>query len=328
MIPETINDTVYDNNTPDTVDSHANFWRAPQTAAKSAFKKLPSNCVKELVAFAKDGSNNTVVADDELLETKKFAAEVAKYLASDAPGMAIVEQFPVGELTEAQNKRMCHLFSELIGSLIPQDVNNTLLYDVKNKHVADPMKVRKSITNLAQPFHTDGGWLTPPARVIGLFCISNAVTGGGSEMTSLLNAYKELERLHPQEAAALRKPLPWNKQGEHTADELAWQMNPMFENVDTQFMGRYYESYVTSGFEISGQEMDKSVETALRLLKSLIAEQASFSMTLKAGDFQLVNNWTTVHARKEFKDSGDLSQTDSGAQTADQSRHLIRVWCE
>lgn len=310
------------------IDSHASFWSAPEAGAKSAFIKLPSACVAELIAIAKQDSESVAVATDQLTQTKAFAADVAKFLASDAPGMAIVEQFPVGDLTELQNKKMCHVFSELIGSLIPQDINNTLLYDVKNKHVADPLKVRKSITNLAQPFHTDGGWLTKPARVIGLFCISNAVTGGGSEMTSLINAYKELKRLHPQEAAALRQPLPWNKQGEHAQDELPWEMNPLFENADTEFMGRYYESYVTSGFDLSGQAMDKSVETALRLLKSIIAEQPRFSMTLKAGDFQLVNNWTTVHARKEFKDSGDLTNTENGANSADQSRHLIRVWCE
>lgn len=307
------------------IQSHSSFWREPEKAAGSTHMKLPDACVAELIAVAK---KDTAIDSAELTQTAVFAADVAKLLASDAPGMAIVEQFPVGQLTEAQNQRVCHIFSELIGSLIPQDINNTLLYDVKNKHVADPLKVRKSITNLAQPFHTDGGWLTTPARVIGLFCISNAVSGGGSEMTSLLKAYEELQRLYPQEAALLRKPLPWNKQGEHLENEQPWEMNPLFENVDTRFMGRYYESYVTSGFELIGQNIDSSVETALRLLKSIIEKQPRFSMTLKAGDFQLVNNWTTVHARKEFKDSSDISSENGGIKVSDQSRHLIRVWCE
>lgn len=305
-------------------NSHTKFWLEPEIGAKSAFLKLPDSCADELIAAARKDSEKTTLNNSELTATKAFVADVAKHLASDAPGMAIVEQFPVGELTESQNKHVCQLFSQLIGPLVSQDVNNTVLYDVKNKHVADPLKVRKSITNLAQPFHTDGGWLTTPARIIGLFCISNAVQGGGSEMTSLINAYEELQRLYPQEAAALRKPLPWNKQGEHAKDAQPWEMNPLFENVDTHFMGRYYESYVTSGYELMGQEIDSSVSAALRLLKSIIEKQPRFAMTLKAGDFQLVNNWTTVHARKEFKDSGDLSMTD---QAAPQSRHLIRVWC-
>jgi len=307
------------------LESHSKFWLKPESAAETAFLKLPDNCVDELIAAAKQGPEVATLANANLTATTAFATDVAKYLDSDGPGMAIVEQFPVGELTEAQNKHVCHLFSQLIGPLIAQDINDTLLYDVKNKHVENPLAVRKSITNLAQPFHTDGGWLTTPARVIGLFCISNAVTGGGSEMTSLIEAYKELERLHPQEAALLRKPLPWNKQGEHAKDAPAWEMNPLFENVDSRFMGRYYESYVTSGFTLKGEEIDSGVETALRLLKSIIEDQPRFAMVLKAGDFQLVNNWTTVHARKEFKDSGDLSADDQGAQ---QSRHLIRVWCE
>lgn len=310
------------------IESHSSFWQAPEKAAQSAFLKLPDSCVDELISLARNVSQATTANADELKETIKFAAQVATHLAGDAPGMAIVEQFPVGELTESQNKRVCHIFSQLIGELIPQDVNDTLLYDVKNKNVADPLKVRKSITNFAQPFHTDGGWLTTPARVIGLFCISNAVQGGGSEMTSLLTAYEELQRLYPQQAAALRKPLPWNKQGEHAEDDQPWELNPLFENVETHFMGRYYESYVTSGFELMGQELDSSTEAALRLLKSIIEKQPRFSMTLKAGDFQLVNNWTNVHARKEFKDSGDISATGDSAAALDQSRHLIRVWCE
>ncbi|MDB4223627.1 TauD/TfdA family dioxygenase [Granulosicoccus sp.] len=307
------------------LESHTKFWLEPESAAESAFLKLPGNCAEELIATARKGGEKTILNTSGLTATKAFVVDVAKHLASDAPGMAVVEQFPVGELTESQNKYVCQLFSQLIGPLISQDVNNTLLYDVKNKHVVDPLKVRKSITNLAQPFHTDGGWLTTPARVIGLFCISNAVQGGGSEMTSLIKAYEELQRLYPQEAAALRKPLPWNKQGEHAKDEQPWEMNPLFENVDTGFMGRYYESYVTSGYGLMGQEIDSSVSAALQILKSIIEKQPRFAMTLKAGDFQLVNNWTTVHARKEFKDSGDLTAID---QAAPQSRHLIRVWCE
>jgi alpha-ketoglutarate-dependent taurine dioxygenase len=307
------------------LDYHKKFQLKPESTAESAFLKLPDSCADELIATVRKDSEKATVDNSKLTATKAFVADVAKHLDGDALGMAIVEQFPVGELTESQNKHVCHIFSQLIGPLISQDVNNTVLYDVKNKHVVDPLKVRRSITNLAQPFHTDGGWLTTPARVIGLFCISNAVQGGGSEMTSLLKAYEELQRLYPQEAAALRKPLPWNKQGEHAKDAQPWEMNPLFENVDTGFMGRYYESYVTSGYELMGQEIDSSVSAALRLLKSIIEKQPRFAMTLKAGDFQLVNNWTIVHARKEFKDSGDLSITD---QAAPQNRHLIRVWCE
>jgi alpha-ketoglutarate-dependent taurine dioxygenase len=307
-----------------TINSHSNFWQAPEKAAKSAFLKLPDSCADELIFAAKNESLDTTLSNHVLNETNNFVTQVAKQLANDGPGMAIVEQFPVDELTELQNKRVCHIFSQLIGDLIPQDINNTLLYDVKNKNVADPLKVRKSITNLAQPFHTDGGWLTKTARVIGLFCISNAVHGGGSEMTSLVKAYEELRRLYPQEAAILRKPLPWNKQGEHAEGEQPWEMNPLFENVETCFMGRYYENYIISGFELMGRDLDKHVEAALRLLKSIIEKQPRFTMTLKAGDFQLVNNWTNVHARKEFKDSGDIT----GANAIDQSRHLIRIWCE
>ena len=92
-------------------------------------------------------------------------------------------------------------------------------------------------------------------------------------------------------------------------------------------MGRYYESYVTTGYELMGQEVDKTVDTALRLLKSILAKQPRFSMTLKAGDFQLVNNWTTVHARKEFKDSGDLRVDGQSSEDKNLTRHLIRIWC-
>lgn len=310
------------------IASHSSFWKFPDIAAQSAYLKLPDNCAQELISEVTKQNINSVTDSSDIPATRLFATRVAQYLDSGSPGMAIVEQFPVSELTEPQNKHLCQIFSQLIGDLIPQDINNTLLYDVKNKRVANPLNVRKSITNLAQPFHTDGGWLTTPARVIGLFCISNAAHGGGSEMTSLVNAYRELERLYPNEASILREPLPWSKQGEFSVGEQSWEMNPLFENVETRFMGRYYESYVTSGFELMGQDMGNSVQTAMRLLKSIIEKQPRFEMTLKAGDFQLVNNWTNVHARKEFKDSGDLEKVNTQTPVVDINRHLIRVWCE
>ncbi|MFK7993478.1 MAG: TauD/TfdA family dioxygenase [Granulosicoccus sp.] len=303
--------------------SHLNFWLTPEKSAAATILSLPDNCIDELIAFAK----GQPLVENNFKETTLFAEKTSSFLNNEGPGMAIIERFPVNELSESQNKEICRVFAQLIGKLIPQDRHDTLLYDVKNKHVSDPLKVRKSITNLAQPFHTDGGWLTTPARIIGLFCISNAVQGGGSEMTSLYSAFQELRRTEPDAAALLCKPLPWNKQGEHTENELAWEMNPLFENAEDRFLGRYYESYVLTGFDISGQKKESAVVEALQLLKSIIQQQPRFSMTLKAGDFQLVNNWTTVHARKEFKDSSDVANIDSGAHLSDQSRHLIRVWC-
>ena len=38
--------------------------------------------------------------------------------------------------------------------------------------------VRRSVTNLEQPFHTDGGWLWMPPSAIGLFCLQPAQQGG------------------------------------------------------------------------------------------------------------------------------------------------------
>jgi len=273
---------------------------------------LPEQCVHELENISQ---HRHVQGSETLLrylpKTIEFTARLREEL-SFGSGIAIVDGFKVQHNSEEINRLQCKVFASLLSPLKQQNIRGDLLYDVKDKKTPNPEKVRKSITNVAQPFHTDGGWMNPPAKFIGLFCLENANTGGLSLATSLYTAFRALPDRHQ---TALLNSLPWDKQGEHSNSESSVASNPGIEfSPKGEFIGRFYESYVRNGYRLNSEIIPESVCEALTHLSSILKNNTAVKFTMTPGQYQFVNNWNMVHARLAFTD--DKKST----------RHLIRTW--
>lgn len=303
---------------PPTYQRHLDFWQREDLDADELLRPVSTACFDELVEF---GNGDR----DSAPESRRFIREVMSTLQEDGPGMAILSELPSEGIGMLAHQRICTVLSSEVAALKAQDRAGTLLYDVRNKHVANPQAVRKSITNLAQPYHTDGGWFDPTAEYIGLYCIQNAREGGSSEATSLLAAFAQMQASEPAAIAALKGALPWDKQGEYLEGESPFCHLPVFEHIEGRFLGRYYESYITSGYTLTGTPMPTAVKHALEVLKKTLAQQPRLGFRLKAGQMQLVNNRTLVHARAAFRGSPSNPATAAKAPITS-GRHLIRVW--
>jgi len=292
--------------------NHLSFWNKKSIALEEIVWKLPDECVNELENVCENGQvEKTNNLQTDLPKTVEFTDKLRTAL-SFGSGIAIVDGFRVKHNSEEANRLQCKLFSSLLATLMPQNISGDILYDVKDKKVANPEGVRKSITNAEQPFHTDGGWMNPPARFIGLFCLANANTGGVSLATSLYSAFKSLSDTHQK---TLLHSLPWDKQGEYFNGESPVAINPGFQfTLAGEFIGRFYESYVRNGYSMKLETIPDSVCEALTELSQELKNSTSVKFTMKPGQYQFVNNWNMVHARLAF--------TDSGYST----RHLIRTW--
>ncbi len=93
----------------------------------------------------------------------------------------------------------------MLGPVVSQKWDGSRVYDVKDSGKELGYGVRRSVTNLEQPFHTDGGWLWKTPALVGLFCLESAEEGGLSRFVSLVTAH---ERLRERDPDAARSPLP------------------------------------------------------------------------------------------------------------------------
>ena len=79
-----------------------------------------------------------------------------------------------------------------------QKWDGTRVYDVKDYGQPLGYGVRRSVTNLEQPFHTDGPWLWQPPAFVGLCCLATALEGGNSRAMSLVTAHNAMRARHPR----------------------------------------------------------------------------------------------------------------------------------
>ncbi|MGH7375548.1 MAG: hypothetical protein ACREJY_15130, partial [Candidatus Rokuibacteriota bacterium] len=137
---------------------------------------LPAACVAELDEVA--ASLRAAPRPIETLAPPDFSlracadvmAAVRAKLETDT-GLAVVDRFPVERYQEDENRAIGWLLAGMLGQVVAQKASGARLYDVKDTGQALGYGVRRSVTNLGQPFHTDGGWLWKAPAFVGLFCL-------------------------------------------------------------------------------------------------------------------------------------------------------------
>jgi hypothetical protein len=167
----------------------------------------------------------------------------------------VVDRFPVERYDLDGNRAIGWLLAALLGQVVAQKANGARLYDVRDTGQALGYGVRRSVTNLDQPFHTDGGWLWKAPAFVGLFCLESALEGGLSRFVSLVTAHNILRRTRPDLLARLYRPFAWDRQGEHAAEAPRVSRQPVFE-YDGTLAARYYEDYIVNGYRLAGAELD------------------------------------------------------------------------
>ena len=232
-------------------------------------------------------------------------------------GMAIIDGLPVERYTVDESRAVAWLLASLLGRVVAQKQEGVFLYDVRDTGKSLEYGVRRSLTNLAQPFHTDGPWLARTPAFVGLFCLQSADHGGLSRYTSLLTAHNELRQHHPDLLPRLYQPFHWDRQAEHAADEPKFSVHPVFTVDGGSLSVRYYENYVHKGYALAGTPLDVMGRDALAAMREVVDAPAHWvEFRIETGQFQYLNNRLFAHCRTEFHD----------APASARRRHMIRVW--
>ncbi|HUM15740.1 MAG TPA: TauD/TfdA family dioxygenase [Candidatus Nitrosotalea sp.] len=244
-------------------------------------------------------------------------SEVRTKLQTDT-GLAVVDRFPVERYGTEENRAIGWLLAAMLGQVVAQKANGARLYDVKDTGQALGYGVRRSVTNLGQPFHTDGGWLWKAPNFVGLFCLESALEGGLSRFVSLVTAHNTLRRTRPDLLARLYRPFSWDRQGEHAPDAPRASRQPVFE-YDGTLTSRYYEDYIVNGHRLDGTALDDEGREALAALRAIVDDPANWvEFRIEKGQLQYLNNRQFAHSRTAFKDAAAPGQGPG--------RHMLRLW--
>lgn len=296
-------------------------WNRESISPEGWLIPLPADCVAELdeVAAAVRATPRPVdtldPADFSLRACTAVMASVRAKLETDT-GLAVVDRFPVERYSQAENLAIGWLLAAMLGQVVAQKANGTRLYDVKDSGQALGYGVRRSVTNLGQPFHTDGGWLWKAPAFVGLFCLESAMAGGLSRFASLVTAHHELRRRRPDLLARLYQPFHWDRQGEHAPDAPRVSRQPVFEFEGGTLASRYYEDYVRNGSKMAGEELDDEGTQALVAMREIVDDPANWvEFRIEKGQLQYLNNRQFAHSRTAFTDPGP-----------GQGRHMLRLW--
>jgi len=296
-------------------------WRRESIAPEGWLIPLPVDCVAELdeVAAAVRGTPRPVdtldPADFSLRACTAVMASVRAKLETDT-GLAVVDRFPVERYSDAENLAIGWLLAAMLGQVVAQKANGTRLYDVKDSGQALGYGVRRSVTNLGQPFHTDGGWLWKAPAFVGLFCLESAMEGGLSRFVSLVTAHHELRRRRPDLLARLYQPFHWDRQGEHAPDAPRVSRRPVFEYEGGTLASRYYEDYIRNGSKLADAELDDEGLQAIEAMREIVDDPVNWvEFRIEKGQLQYLNNRQFAHSRTAFQDAGPR-----------QGRHMLRLW--
>lgn len=232
-------------------------------------------------------------------------------------GFAVVDRVPVERYSPTEGMALGWLLANLLEQVVMQKWDGTRLYSVKDSGKALGYGVRRSVTNLEQDFHTDGGWLSKTPECIGLFCLQPAQAGGMSRVVSLLTVHHAMLQRHPDLLARLYQPFWWDRQAEHAPEEAKYSSHPIYEYDGQTLAARYYEDYVIKGYELAGERMDAVAIEALAAMRA-IADMPENWVEFHAEQGQLlyIHNRQCAHSRTAFVDATEPHLR----------RHLLRLW--
>ncbi|HEY7205852.1 MAG TPA: TauD/TfdA family dioxygenase [Methylomirabilota bacterium] len=301
----------------------AKAWTRDRISADRWLVPVPPACVDELdevvasLRAAPRPLEALTPADFSLRACSALMAQVRTKLQTET-GLAVVDRLPVERYDVEENRAIGWLLAAMLGQVVAQKADGARVYDVMDTGRALGYGVRRSVTNLGQPFHTDGGWLWKAPAFVGLFCLESALEGGLSRFVSLVTAHNELRRSRPDLLARLYRSFPWDRQGEHAPGAPRVSHRPVFE-YDGALSSRYYEDYIVNGYRLAGEEPDDEGRAALAALRAIVDDPASWvEFRIEKGQLQYLHNRQFAHSRTAFKDAVAPGQG--------RGRHMLRLW--
>ena len=232
-------------------------------------------------------------------------------------GFAIVEQVPVEQYEVEEALSMYWLIGQFLGTPMEQNIQGTLLYDVRDTGQNVAQGARFSVTNAESSFHNDNSFGEPLPDLVGLLCLRTAKSGGQSQLISGYALHNELLDNHPDVLKTLYRLFCFDRRGQFEAGESPTSQFPIFQWNMGELTVRYLYYYIQVGHERAGETLTAHQREALEVVEGLL-RRADFRVEfdLQPGQMLFTNNRWILHNRTAFEDYPD----------PERRRHYVRLW--
>jgi alpha-ketoglutarate-dependent taurine dioxygenase len=243
----------------------------------------------------------------------------AKHELELGRGFVILDRLPLDVVTEQAATAFYWLLGQLLGEPVAQNVQGTVLYDVRDSGQEVAQGARFSVTRYESSFHTDNSFGDSVVDYVGLLCLMTARSGGVSQVVSGLTAMEVLDHEHPEALDALCRPFHVDRRGGIRSGEAATVLRPAIQREGAEPLFRYLRHWIEAGHEKAGVPLTPEERAALDTLDEILnrpALRAEFS--LEPGQMYFINNRWILHNRTAFEDHPE----------PERRRHLVRLWLE
>jgi hypothetical protein len=232
-------------------------------------------------------------------------------------GFAIVERVPVERYAVEEALSMYWLIGQFLGTPMEQNIEGTLLYDVRDTGKNVAQGARFSVTNAESSFHNDNSFGEPLPDLVGLLCLQTAKSGGQSQLISGYALHNELLKNYPDVLKTLYQLFCFDRRGQFKAGESPTSQFPIFQWSENELTVRYLYYYIQVGHERAGKTLTANQKKALEVVEELLCRtDFRVEFNLQPGQVLFTNNRWILHNRTAFEDSPD----------PEHRRHYVRLW--
>ena len=229
----------------------------------------------------------------------------------DGRGLVMLRDFPVERLSREEQAIAYLGLGSYLGKTMSQNKHGHILGHVKDLggDYADT-NTRGYMTRAEMRFHSDA------CDYVGLLCLNGAKSGGASRVASSVTVYNRMLEQRPELAQALCDDLYRSRSGETNPGEAPSIKHPIFCFAEGYFTAIGLGAAVDKAQKLSGVPPFTAVQKeAIAFYRSTV-DRCAVDMDFRPGDIQLLNNFVTLHTRREYQDWPE----------PERKRHLLRLW--
>lgn len=268
--------------------------------------------IAAVAAFRRHGAPIEEVSHENF-PLDRFAdvlADVRRELI-DGRGLVMLRNFPLQRLDREQQAIAYLGLGAYLGKAMSQNAQGHILGHVKDLggNYADA-DTRGYMTRAEMRFHSDA------CDYVGLLCLQTAKSGGASRVASSVTVYNRMLAQRPDFARELCGDLYRSRSGEINPGEEPWIKHPIFCFTQGYFSAIGLGAAIDKAQKLPGvPPFTPTQQEAIALYRATV-EACAVDMDFQPGDIQLLNNFVTLHTRREFEDWPEPHR----------KRHLLRLW--
>jgi hypothetical protein len=229
----------------------------------------------------------------------------------DGRGMVMMRNFPIDRFDREASAIAYLGLGSYMGVTMSQNGQGHILGHVKDLggNYAD-LNTRGYMTRAEMLFHADA------CDYVGLLCLQGAKSGGESRVASSVTVYNRILEQRPDLANVLCEDFYRSHTGEVNSGEKPYFTQPIFSFTEGYFSATGAGAAIDKAQKLPGVPPYTAAQVeAVELYRKTVSECA-VDIGFEPGDIQFLNNFVTLHTRREYEDWPDEGR----------KRHLLRLW--